>query len=258
MGSSPYDLAQMALHDAAAVDRFPGPDSYMVLGWIHEILAPETYVEIGVHGGISLRLARESTSAIGIDPAPLNAGPWPGRTHVFRLSSYQFFSCHDLYQLFDGSFAAFAFVDGLHQFEQVLTDLQNLERYAGPHTVIALHDTIPLNRETSARNRTTEFYTGDVWKILPFLREHRPDLDFITVATAPAGLTLIRGLDSSRHHSLPADSIETYAALDFDYFLQHHDDFLGAVANDRAVVEAFCQNTPVQSIVSKGMSIPSL
>jgi hypothetical protein len=120
-----------------------------------------------------------------------------------------------------------------------------------------LHDTIPLNRETSARRRTTEFYTGDVWKIVPFLRRHRPELEMVTVTTAPTGLTLIRGLDPRSEQSRLFAGAAEFAALEFDYFDRHHEEFLTLIPNHRAAVEAFCQNTPVQSIRSSGASILS-
>jgi len=225
----------MAVHDAAARRRFPGPDFYEAMRWIHEALEPETYVEIGVLGGCSLAAMRPETVAVGIDPAPLQDDP-----RIFRLTSAEFFARHDLRQVLGGKAVAFALIDGLHLFEQAIEDLCNLERYAGPGTVIALHDTIPLDRETSMRRRTTEFYTGDVWKVIPFLGRHRPELELITVAVAPTGLTLIRGLDSARDHtSLLADA-QPFTALEFDYFERHREEFLRLVPNHRPLMEGFC------------------
>jgi hypothetical protein len=143
MASSPYDLARMAADDAAAARRFPRPDFYQVLSWMHASMRPETYVEIGVHGGCSLRLAQPPTVAAGIDPAPLDDGPWPVETHLFRLTSAEFFARHDLWQVLGGKGWAFALVDGLHLFEQVLEDIHNLELSAACGAILALHDTIP-------------------------------------------------------------------------------------------------------------------
>ena len=221
----------MAEHDAAAARRFPGPDYREVLGWIHEALRPETYVEIGVGSGCSLGLARPETIAVGIDPEP--AG---GSGIVFRMASREFFAAHDLRQVLGGKPLAFAFIDGDHRFEQAVEDFSHLERCAGAGAIFAVHDTIPLDRETSARDRTTEFYTGDVWKILPFVQRSRPDLEYVTVATAPAGLTLIRGLDPA-HGAMTAPE----DAREFDDFEREQDEFLHRIANERAAVEAFCR-----------------
>jgi len=254
---SPYDLAQMAAHDAEAAGRFPGPDVYEVLGWMHEILQPETYVEIGILGGHSLGLARPPTVAIGIDPAPAGMDQWSTDTRIFRVTSAEFFAHHDLPFILGGRPVAFALIDGLHIFENAMEDLWNLERYSSPETVIAIHDTIPLNRETASRQRTTEFYTGDVWKMAPFLRRYRPELDLITVETAPTGLTLVRGLNADYNSTWLHGCLAEFAALDMDFFERHRADFLGAVPNHRGLVEAFCQKTPVQSILSSGSAIRS-
>jgi hypothetical protein len=40
-------------------------------------------------------------------------------------------------------------------------------------------------------------WTGDVWKIIPCLREFRPDLRITTLGAAPSGLGVIQGLDPS-------------------------------------------------------------
>jgi hypothetical protein len=242
-----------AFHDSAAARRFPGPDYHEVLGWLHEALQPETYVEIGVMGGGSLRIARPSTTAVGIDPeAPGSGGT---RALIFSMTSGEFFARYDLREVLGGRNVDFALIDGLHRCEQALEDFLNLERYAGPDTVIALHDTIPLDQETSARERTTEFYTGDVWRMVAYLRENRPDLRIVTVKTAPTGLTLVRGFSSGAAPLVRGSATDT--AFEWDYFLQHHAEFLGLVPNDRAAVASFCQKTPVQSIRSNGVRMPS-
>jgi hypothetical protein len=152
-----------------------------------------------VDWGESLRLAAPPTVALGIDPAPRSARcHFRTLTYVFAMTSSAFFQAH-------ASFARgfmLAFVDGRHLFEHVLEDYLALEGCAGTGAVMALHDTIPLDEETSARERTTDFYTGDVWRMLPWLAEHRPQLQVMTVETAPSGLTLIRsGEEQTAAHS---------------------------------------------------------
>jgi hypothetical protein len=120
-----------------------------------------------------------------------------------------------------------------------------------------MHDTIPLDRATSARTRTTEFYTGDVWKIVPHLRRYRPELEVATVTAAPSGLTLIRGLDPGRDHTQLLACTAELAALEFDYFERNREEFLRTMPNDRSAIQAFCQKTPVQSIASTGSVMPS-
>lgn len=247
----------MAAHDLAASRAFPGPDFREVLRWIHEALRPATYVEIGVYAGCSLAAVQPQTLAIGIDPDPQQDGCWPTGSRIFRLTSTEFFAKHDLCQVLGGKAVDFALVDGVHLFDQALEDLCNLERYIAPGGVIAVHDTIPLDRVTSARMRTTEFYTGDVWKMVPYLRRYRPELEVITVTAAPTGLTLIRGLNPGYDPTRLLASTAEFAALGFDYFERNREEFLRTMPNHRSAIQAFCQNTPVQSMALSGVAMPS-
>src|SRR6266853_5345269 len=100
----------------------PGPDYYTVLRWIHEILKPTNYLEIGVRRGDSLRLKLPDTTGIGVDPEPALKGETPPKTHLFSMTSNEFFQRHRLSELIGTSCLALAFIDGLHLFEQALQD----------------------------------------------------------------------------------------------------------------------------------------
>lgn len=233
------------LHTIVAATRFPGPDYYEVLRWLHEDLRPESYVEIGVWHGHSLRLAMPPTIALGIDPSPEVDDCWKTRTQVLSMASTEFFAKHALREFIGADRFSLAFVDGSHQFEQVMEDISNLERYAGPKSVIAVHDTVALDEETAARERLTTFYTGDVWKVVPFLKQYRSDLEFITVRTGPSGLTLIRRLNASRTRSRSeVEALGRFRELPWEYYKQHHNDFLETIPNERgAVVRWLCHRT---------------
>lgn len=233
----------MERHDAEAAERFPGPDYRQVLEWLHEAVKPQVYVEIGVHCGDSLRLASHAGIAVGVDPAAEIAQELPGHVHVFRMTSDEFFQQAILHRLCGAVPIGLAFIDGLHLFEQVMRDLHGLERYAGPGTVIALHDTIPLNAETSERVRRTEFHTGDVWKTVAWLHAHRPELRIVTIPAAPTGLTLIRGFGG--RHALPPEPDERvlrrFVELDWAHFEAHSRKFLQLAPNGRSTIQSFCQ-----------------
>ena len=138
------------------------------------------------------------------------------------------------------------FIDGLHLFEQVLRDFINLERYSTPDTVLILHDCLPLNEVTAARERTTDFYAGDVWKATLALRRHRPELDMVLVPTAPTGLCLLRGLDPENRalaDNLP-EIVAEYMDLGFDYYLDHRDELPPTIENDTAAVRDWLTGRP--------------
>jgi hypothetical protein len=222
---SQYDDALRDIHIAQASEALPGPDYYTVLSWIHEVLRPATYVEIGIRHGDSLRAALAGTKCIGIDPEPTVEGPLPPDTRVFAMTSDSFFQSHDLANVLGAKTFSLAFIDGLHLFEQALLDFIHLERFATRQSIIMIHDSLPLDRTTSDRVRTTHFYSGDVWKLAMCLKARRKDLRLTTIRTGPTGLCLISGLDP-RSDVLARnfdELVEEYVALDFrDYESRSH------------------------------------
>ncbi|MFD2265048.1 class I SAM-dependent methyltransferase [Lacibacterium aquatile] len=180
-------------HLGLALTLRPGPAYQDWLARLHEILAPALYMEIGIEKGLSLRLARAPTKAIGIDPHPQVGGvDWVTETRIHAVTSALFFASPD--RTVDISAPVeLAFIDGDHRFEAVLHDLAELEPFMAPDGVIAIHDTWPLDELTSGRVHATGFYSGDGWKIVPCLKAVRPDLRIMTIPAAPTGLTLITG-----------------------------------------------------------------
>ena len=221
---------------AHAMRRLPGPAYYKVLRWIHEILRPANYVEIGVRKGVSLRQALEGTPCIGVDPRPMIRKAVPA-TRIYELTSDEFFEQYDLSELLGGA-VELAFIDGLHLFEQVLRDFIHLESHSGPGTVVLLHDCLPFDQQTSSRERTTDFYSGDVWKAALALRRTRPDLEMVTVRTAPTGLSLVSGLDaaSRRLEKELSEIVTTYRDLDFDYYSAHREEMPPEIPNEEGAV----------------------
>jgi hypothetical protein len=172
-----------------------GADHYEVLARIHDLLKPRTYVEIGIRKGLSFALAKTATASVGIDPAPeLEMGTPPG-ARIFRMTSDAFFAQHDLAGELGGGVVDLAFIDGMHLFEFALRDFANLEKFCAPSSTILVHDCYPLDRATSTRERATQIWSGDVWKLIPCLKKYRPDLHISTVDVPHTGLGIIRGLD---------------------------------------------------------------
>lgn len=175
--------------------RMPGPDYMVWLQRIHKLLAPATYLEIGVAQGYALALARPPTIAIGVDPVPTVVRALQTPTYIFPEPSDDFFAADRLGPVLMGRPLEFVFIDGLHSFEQAFRDLINVEKYATGETVVAFHDAVPLDEATQSREQLTRFWTGDVWRVVLALREYRPDLEIFTIPASPSGLVVVRGLD---------------------------------------------------------------
>ncbi len=221
-----YPLGYLGL----AKCRLPGPGYIEVLRRLIALVRPARYVEIGVERGAVLGLFPSSTRVVGIDPEP-KLRQLPDNVTVYDLPSDDFFAAYNLAELLGGTYDL-AFIDGLHEFRQVLRDFINLERFSGPESVLLIHDCLPLDRRTAAPERETVFWTGDVWKIIACLKNERPDLGLFTIPAYPAGLCVVTGLKAD--NLVLADNYsrlaEKYRALDYDA-IGAESDFFSLVAN---------------------------
>jgi glycosyltransferase involved in cell wall biosynthesis len=223
-----------------AMLRMPGADYCTWLERFHEVLRPETYLEIGVSRGRSLSLASPPTRAIGVDPGPMISFPFKTETHVFCESSDAFFGSGKLTSLLNGRALPFAFIDGLHVFRQSLKDFIEVEAFCDRRSVVLFHDTVPLDEESQRPDRQRKFYTGDVWKSVLCLRHYRPDLDVVTIATPWSGLTMVTNLDaaSSVLRDNFEDAVSHFADVSYTAVEGKLDTLLNIVPNDWAAVAA--------------------
>jgi hypothetical protein len=163
------------------------------LGRVHERLEPPTYLEIGIRFGNSLELAR--SPSIGIDPAYELRVKLRDDAELFRETSDEYFERPDPLGPFGGQPAALSFIDGMHLVEYALRDFINVERRSDWSSVVVFDDILPRHADEAARERTTQAWAGDVYKLLAILGRHRRDLICLRIGTEPTGLMLVLGLD---------------------------------------------------------------
>jgi len=235
-----FDPDHVDAHLGLSQLRMPGETYAVWLGRLHERICPRAYLEIGVAKGHTLALARPPTRAIGVDPEPNPDASFRTETHVFCETSDAFFARPDVRTIVGASDLDLAFIDGLHHFQQALRDFINVEALAHPRTVVALHDTYPLDEVTQRPERERRFYSGDVWKAIWCLRRLRPDLSISTLATPWTGLTIVTGLDpQSRVLTERFDEIVAEAAaLDYAEMEPRLPEMLGLTTNDQAAFDA--------------------
>jgi hypothetical protein len=128
-----FDRREAVMHDIVPFKRFPGSDYYEVLGWLHEALRPESYLDICVFEGRSLNLAMPPTIAVGIDPFPEVDNCWRTRTVVLAMSSSEFFAKHKHREFFGADLFRRPWSTACTIFEQAIDDIFNWKYMRSPN-----------------------------------------------------------------------------------------------------------------------------
>lgn len=175
-----------------------GPHYIDVLQQMHLKLQPEWYLEVGSRSGRSLALAKRNY--VAIDPVfrRFPAHPVNGyRMHFLAMTSDAAFASGFLTR--EEIRPEFGFLDGMHLAEFLMRDLINFEAAAAPGASVALHDCLPTTHVMETRDDSLiaegKSWTGDVWKVLWWVLQHRPDLEVNVLDAWPTGLVVIRGLN---------------------------------------------------------------
>lgn len=188
------------------VDCNHGKDYLLVLRDMHAWLDANVYLEIGVSKGAALKLALADT--VAVDPKLLINSDVIGSKKVCQfaqMTSDEFFRSGVGNTILASQKVSLAFLDGLHEYETLLRDFANTERYATKNSVILMHDCVPtdiymarrgqFDEKIRSQTKTPASWTGDVWKTILILREIRPDLKIISSDASPTGLVFITNLD---------------------------------------------------------------
>jgi hypothetical protein len=178
------------------------------LSGLHERYAPRNYVEIGVNDGRGL--ARSGTRTIGVDPAFKITAELACDLQLVKATSDDFFARTDPLAWFAEDVIDLCFIDGLHIFEFALRDFMNAERLSGGASIVVFDDMLPRSVAEAARDRHTNNWTGDVYKVTTVLERYRPDLVIVPINTTPTGLLLVAGLDPT--NTVLADNYDAIIA----------------------------------------------
>jgi hypothetical protein len=188
----------------------------------------KNYLEIGVFNGhVFFRVP--STSKVAVDPEfRFDAWRKLGKAFVnptnvfnqyFETTSDDFFA-----SVAPGLYAKqkvqLALVDGMHQYEFALRDVENTLKVATDDVVIILHDCNPPTKQAASTfeewksNKYAYQWNGDVWKAIVHLRSLRNDLTSFVLDT-DFGLGVVVRKANQRPLNLSADKIRalTYEDL---------------------------------------------
>jgi len=177
----------------------PHPEPRMtrheLLEGLHKKTRPRTYLEIGIRTGRSMVLSR--CRSVGVDPLFKIDNPIHCDVQLIKATSDDFFAGDEPLAHFNGVPVDLAFIDGMHLSDFALRDFIHIEPFMADTGVVVLDDVLPRNGLEAARDRKTEPWTGDVYKVVEILRRRRPDLVVLIVNTAPTGTALVLGVDQA-------------------------------------------------------------
>ena len=168
----------------------------------------QIYLEIGVDQGKVFEIIH-GPFKIGVDPiaaAPKVLSVLDKNSIYIQKTSDDFFEQNAKKLLGDKKIDV-AFIDGLHEYQQVQRDIENTLDYLANDGVILVHDCNPWSnasairalsfdeaRMIAKRDNYTDWdggWTGDVWKSIVNLRSKRDDLEVI-VLDCDCGIGIIR------------------------------------------------------------------
>ena len=139
------------------------------------------YIEIGVRNGENF-LAIRSKNKVGVDPNYFFSKrfhlkslckPYNWNYKMYRKTSDAFFD-NEANVIYKKNKIDVAFIDGLHTYEQSLSDARNCLKYLNHNGYIIFHDCNPLTMEAAdpqIPNKAVN-WNGDVWKAIHHLRKY--------------------------------------------------------------------------------------
>ena len=129
------------------------PKRFEIIQDIIDFKKYDSYLEIGCDRNQSFSNIKIK-KRVGVDPVE-------GGTH--KMTSDQFFSINK--DNFD-----IVFIDGLHEYSQVMKDINNSLRFLNKDGIILLHDCLPRTIWNQITPRLNSDWNGDVWKSIVHCR----------------------------------------------------------------------------------------
>jgi hypothetical protein len=164
----------------------------------------KTYLEIGVFKG-RVFFSVPAHNKIAVDPEFQFAAPKKVKKLFRRVSnlwakfyektSDDFFS-EDATKLFQKNKIDVCLVDGMHEYDFALRDIENSLKFLQKNGVILVHDCNPVSKEASVsfeeyKNRGfVKDWNGDTWKAMVHLRSLRDDIN-VFVLDCDQGLGVV-------------------------------------------------------------------
>lgn len=190
---------------------------YDIINYLIDKYNLVNYLEIGVFQGENIRKVK-ALHKDGVDPG---AEGYVVPEVNYPITSDAFF---DLIKNNDDIKYDIIFIDGLHEYKQVLKDISNSLRHIREGGFILLHDCNPVSFEAQLPDRQTIAWNGDTWKAFVKYHLHMPGYEFCCVDT-DFGVGVIKTSNDHRY-TLQAE------LLSYEYFDKNRKQLLNLITWD--------------------------
>jgi len=179
----------------------------------------KSYLEIGVQYGENFKNINAETK-IGVDPMESEY-----ITH--NMTSDEFFANNK--EKFD-----IIFIDGLHEYLQVVKDIKNSLSSLNTNGIILVHDCLPKTKKEQKVPRVQGYWTGDGWKAV-FDIMSTPNVN-VSIVNTETGIAIIKKGENN-------NKIDKPDYYDYEYFINNKHklnivtlkSIIGDIANSKAV-----------------------
>lgn len=144
------------------------------------------YLEIGIENARTF-INVKADQKVGVDPFPLiSKYGLPSSTRISILGSDKFFETNNIE-------FNFAFIDGLHTWEQTYKDIINAMNHGAENSVLLIDDVVPCDEYAALRSQIAcqvkkkenaidnNYWMGDVFHVVKILAKFHPELSFYTI-----------------------------------------------------------------------------
>jgi hypothetical protein len=131
--------------------------------------AYKSYLEIGVQDHTSNFEKIQIPYKVSVDPNPIGECSFIGTSDAY----FNFIEKDTIFDI--------VFIDGLHQSDQVLKDIQNSLDHLSDIGTIVVHDCLPQAEYQQVRDDNHREWTGDVWKAIAVIKGTIGDLNIKVV-----------------------------------------------------------------------------
>ena len=183
------------------------PTRFEIIQKIIDFKKYKSYLEIGCD-------RNQSFYKISIDK---RVGVDPVEGGIHKMTSDKFFlNNNDKFDII--------FIDGLHEYEQVMKDIKNSLNYLMKNGIILLHDCLPRTIWNQIYPRINSDWNGDVWKAIVECRTYDTIDTYTCIADRGIGIILPK-----KNKNKLIINREDFKKLKYKDYYQNHEQYMNLI-----------------------------